>query len=81
MWWPRIHEVRLGGEVTARIDVMITAGNHLGVAMITIEQAIDAAHGSSSTGHAQRATLAEVTLRIGDDQGTCHALNSLVGSA
>jgi hypothetical protein len=36
--WPGVHEVWLGGEVTARIDVMITVGDHLGVAMITLEQ-------------------------------------------
>ena len=69
---PGIHEIRLGGEVGAGIDVMITSGNDMGVAMITAEQTVDPAHSGSSARHAQRATLAEISLRVGDDQCPCH---------
>jgi hypothetical protein len=61
--------------------VMITSGNDLGIAMITAEEPIDPADSSGSTSYAQRATLAEVSLRVGNDQCSCHDHGSLVGPA
>src|SRR5215207_5720013 len=78
---PGVHKVRLRGKVRAGIDVMITRSNDVGVAMITVEQAIDPADSRGSTSYAQRATLAEVSLRVGNDQGPCHDHSSLVDPA
>src|SRR5215207_4915075 len=78
---PGVNEVRLRRKVRAGIDVMITSGNDVGVPMITAEQAIDSADSRGSTSYAQRATLAEVSLRVGNDQGPCHDHSSLIDPA
>jgi len=49
--WPRVYEVRLVSKVSARIDVMITSGNHIGVTMITVEQLVYSADSGSAPGH------------------------------
>jgi hypothetical protein len=67
--WPRVDEVRVFREVAPRVDVVVSGGHHVVVAVLTAQQLADPGGDRQPPGHGQRPALAEVALDVHHDQG------------